>query len=211
MKATTTTKQTLGEGEIRFVAAKRFQCKGEEADKDQSAALSKLKGEFEAERSVLAWLQHPHIIRMYEAFEEKKQFNDRFRNLDLDKDDDNSNTSNDRFSLTTIPSFGTNVLASSVGIDNTCIRLKLSQPNVDALDLAYFFESFKLHPEQPITIVQNGKRIDPNALPTTGGRKWASVLYIIRFESALEAERALFEKCFTVISGVKTGFLWYDV
>jgi calcium-dependent protein kinase len=70
LKATTTTTQSLGENEIRFVAAKRFQCKEEE----QPAALSKLKGEFEQERSVLSQLQHPHIIKFYEAFEEQKRF-----------------------------------------------------------------------------------------------------------------------------------------
>jgi serine/threonine protein kinase len=74
LKATTTTKQTLGEDEIRFVAAKRFQCKEEGVEKDQSAALSKLKREFEQERSVLSLVQHPHIIKMYEAFEEQKRF-----------------------------------------------------------------------------------------------------------------------------------------
>ena len=141
------------------------------------------------------------------AYDEKREFNNRFSGSNRNND---VSALNGIFSLVTATNFNLDLLASSVGIDHTCIRIKLSQPNVDAKDLSYLFESFKLHPERPITIVQNGKRMDPNSV-SREGKRWTSTLYIVQFESALEAERALFEKGFTVISGVKTGFLWYDI
>jgi serine/threonine protein kinase len=68
----TTTKQTLDEGKIRYVAGKCYRL-GEDKKGDQ-AAISKLKGHFEDERSILSQLQHPQIGKIYEAFDQTDQF-----------------------------------------------------------------------------------------------------------------------------------------
>ena len=121
---------------------------------------------------------------------------------------ENGNHLYSNLSMSKIAGFSTDLLPSSVGIDNTCIRLRLAQANVDAKDLLYFFESFKLHHEHPVTIVMNGKRHDPTSVRRT---KWSSAFYVVQFQDATEAQRAVFEKCFSVISGVKTPFDWYDI
>jgi hypothetical protein len=123
--------------------------------------------------------------------------------------DGNKNMSSSILMISPSSNFKPDVsLASCHGIDNTCIRMNVRQPNVGASDLMYLFESFQLHPERPITIIQSGRRLDPLPVQKRG---WHSTLYVVQFANALEAERAVFEKSFTVISGVRTSFLWYDI
>ena len=122
--------------------------------------------------------------------------------------DERNRKSNQNISLRRAINFNSSLLPSFNKIDNTCIRLRLTQPAVGPSNLIYLFESYKLHPERPISVIYNGKRVDPQLLQKA---KWSSSLYIVQFASALEAERAVFEKSFTVIAGVKTSFLWYDI
>lgn len=58
----------------RRVAVKAFSLEKNNKQEDKDRALRELQGRrasFEAERSILSQLEHPHIIKMYECFEEK--------------------------------------------------------------------------------------------------------------------------------------------
>jgi serine/threonine protein kinase/Ca2+-binding EF-hand superfamily protein len=58
----------------RRVAVKAFMVEAqppEEADRQKLCEFARRRASFEAERSVLAQIEHPHIVKMHECFEEK--------------------------------------------------------------------------------------------------------------------------------------------
>ena len=99
-------------------------------------------------------------------------------------------------------------LASAHDIDNTCVRIKLQQPLQDTDVLHHMFENHRLCPHRPLTVIKNGLRVDPCEVQKD---TWNSALYIAKFTSPLEAERAVFETGFTVFKGVRSSFFWYDI
>jgi serine/threonine protein kinase len=68
---------SAGDGSERRVAVKAFMVEApldspnEEPDRQKLVEFARRRASFEAERSILAQVEHPHIVKMHECFEEK--------------------------------------------------------------------------------------------------------------------------------------------
>ena len=101
-------------------------------------------------------------------------------------------------------------LASTQGLDNTCIKVVNAGVPLDDDSVYRIFEGFNLDPHKPFRLIPQPVYSFSNrelAIPNRGN----GFKYIVKFASALEAERAVIEKCFSPIGGIRTIFLWYDI
>ena len=101
-------------------------------------------------------------------------------------------------------------LASLHNLDNRCIKIMNTGVPLTLDLLCKLFEGFQLDPYEPLKPISNTlPKFVPN--PNQSPVSQPSLKYVVRFASSLEAERAVFEKCFTPIGGVKSVFFWYDI
>lgn len=82
-------------------------------------------------------------------------------------------------------------LASSKKIDNKCIKMSSCIP-LKLEEIEIIFEDYELDKHEPLFSIDLEN-------------------YIVRFSSSAEAQRAIFEKCFTPIGGKKSEMFWYDI